>query len=86
MSYVSEYLIGSLGPYKRLGILVGEVQIVVNGILKLVSALMHATPQLLFGKQCEPALHEIQPRGLVGVKCVWKRGLFANQLRMRAVL
>ena len=53
---VGQDLVGGLGPDKRFGVFVGDVQVAVDGSLQFGSALMHAAAQLLFGEQTEPAL------------------------------
>ena len=45
---VGQDLVGGLGPDKRFGVFVGDVQVAVS--LQFGSALMHAAAQLLFGE------------------------------------
>ena len=71
---VGQYLVGGLGPDKRFGIFVGDVQIAVDGSLQFGAALMHATAQLLFGEQTEPALHQVQPGGAGGCEVHMEAG------------
>ena len=80
---VGQDLVGGLGPDKRFGVFIGDVQVAVDGSLKFGSALMHAAAQLLFGEQTEPALHQVQPRA---GGCEVQRGRLANQFRISAVL
>ena len=63
---VGQDLVGGLGPDKRFGVFVGDVQVAVDGSLQFGAALMHAAAQLLFGEQTEPALHQVQPGGAGG--------------------
>ena len=58
---ISQYLIGSLGPDERFGILVGDVKVMVDSRFKFEGAPVDAATQLLFSKQCESSLHQIEP-------------------------
>ena len=71
---VGQDLVGGLGPDKRFGVFVGDVQVAVDGSLQFGSALMHAAAQLLFGEQTEPALHQVQPRGAGGCEVHMEAG------------
>ena len=71
---VGQYLVGGLGPDKRFGIFVGDVQIAVDGSLQFGAAPMHAAAQLLFGEQTEPALHQVQPGGAGGCEVHMEAG------------
>ena len=54
-------MVGGLGPDKRFGILVGNVQVAVDGGLQFPAALMHAAAQLFLREQRKPSLHQVQP-------------------------
>ena len=66
--HAGQDFVSGLGPYEGLGVFVGDIQVAVDGSLQFGAALMHAPAQLLFREQTEPALHQVQPGGLVGVK------------------
>jgi len=40
-----------------------EFEVVADGVLQFAGAAMDAAAQLFFGEACEPAFHQVQPRG-----------------------
>ena len=61
-----EDLIGSLGPKERFGVLVGVIDIALDGGFELAGAAKDPAAELLLGEGGEPSFHQIQPRGARG--------------------
>lgn len=78
--HFSQDLIDSLGLGKRLGILVGEFQIVMDGGFEILGAPVHAPPQLLFGEQAKPTPYLVQPVSAGGREMHVETRLFGQPL------
>ncbi len=58
-----EYLVSRFGPYKRFALIVRQLDVLKNGLLKLARASVNTSSELLFGQRGEPSLDEIEPGG-----------------------
>jgi hypothetical protein len=85
-SHGVENLIGCLGPHEGLEIRMMRVDELANGGLQLGHTAMGAAPQLFIREFGEPAFNEVQPGAVGRGKCTWKRGRFASQFLIKAVL
>jgi len=59
-------LVSGFGTDEGFWMTVVEFEVVADGILQFAGAAMDAAAQLFFGEACEPALHQVEPRGAGG--------------------
>ena len=64
---------------------IGDLQVATDGRFQLTAALMHAASQLLLRNNANHLSTRFSQDAPVGVKCRWKRGRLANQLRISDV-
>ena len=70
---------GGLGPPEGPGVGVDGVDVVADGLFKLLRGAMNAAVQLFFSEHRKEAFHLVQPGGPVGVKWTCQRGCRASQ-------
>ena len=68
------------------GVGVDGVDVVANGLFKLLRGAMNAAAQLFFSEHRKEAFHLVQPGGPVGVKWTCQRGCRASQRCTAGVL
>ncbi len=56
-------MVSRFGPYERFALIVGQLDVFKNGLLKLARASVNTSSELLFGQRGEPSLDEIEPGG-----------------------
>ncbi len=56
-------MVSGLGPDEGFGRTVVEFEVLADGVLQFAGAAMDAAAQLFFGEACEPAFHQVEPRG-----------------------
>ena len=64
--HLVEDLVGGLGPFERLALLIVRVDVREDGRAQFRDARVGSAPQSLLGEQAKEALHEVQPRCIRG--------------------